>query len=72
MYVSGGLMLTSPLIGLRYRIPDPSTPVDEALAAIAEPEVSLALTLRSGPIIVEMEYRIAHALCTYRAMTRRI
>jgi MFS family permease len=59
MFVSGGLMLISPLIGLRYRIPDPSTPVDEALVAIAEPEVSLALTPRSGPIIVEMEYRIA-------------
>jgi MFS family permease len=58
MYVSGGLMVLSPLIGLRYRIPDPSTPVDEALVAIADPEVSLALTPRSGPIIVEIEYRI--------------
>jgi len=59
LYVSGGIMLLSPLIGLRYRIPEHSTPVDEALTAIADPEVSLALTSRSGPIIVEMDYRIA-------------
>jgi MFS family permease len=72
VYVSGALMLLSPLIGLRYRIPDPSTPVEEALVAIAEPEVSLALTPRSGPIIVEMEYRIApqQARQFYRVMQR--
>ncbi len=72
MYVSGGLMLLSPLIGLRYRIPDPSTPVDEALVAIADPEVSLALTPRSGPIIVEIEYHIGpqHARQFYQVMQR--
>jgi MFS family permease len=72
MYVSGGLMLLCPLIGLRYRIPDPATPVDEALVAIADPEVSLALTPRSGPIIVEMEYRIAphQARQFYQVMQR--
>jgi MFS family permease len=58
MYVSGALMLVSPLIGLRLRIPDPNSPLDEAMAAVADPEVSLALTPRSGPIILEMEYRV--------------
>jgi len=72
MVVSGALMLLSPLIGLRYRIPDPSTPVDDALLVTADPEVSLALTPRSGPIIVEIEYRIApdQARQFYRAMHR--
>jgi MFS family permease len=72
MYVSGGLMLLSPLIGLRYRIPDPSTPVDEGLVAVEDPEITLALTPRSGPIIVEIEYRIAphHARQFYQVMQK--
>jgi MFS family permease len=72
MYLSGACMLFSPLIGLRFRIPDPSTPIDEALVALADPEVSLALTPRSGPIIIEMEYRIApeHARHFYKVMQK--
>jgi MFS family permease len=72
MYVSGALMILSPLIGLRFRIPDPSTAVDEGLVAIADPKVSLAITPRSGPIIIEIEYHIAphHARQFYRVMQK--
>ena len=59
MYISGGLMLLSPLIGLRFRIPDPSIHVEEGIVGVTDPEVSLALTPRSGPIIIEFEYRVA-------------
>jgi MFS family permease len=56
--VSGVLMLVSPLAALLLRMPQPSDPNDTTLVAINEPNVSLALTLRSGPIVVEIEYEI--------------
>lgn len=56
--LSGALMLMSPLIGLRFRIPNPSKISDEKLTATADPELTLALTPRSGPILVEIEYHI--------------
>jgi MFS family permease len=72
MYVSGALMLASPLLGLRHRIPDPSSPIDETLVALADPEVVLAVTPRSGPILIEIEYRVAPAQARqfYNAMQK--
>jgi MFS family permease len=59
LVVSGVLMLVSPLAALLLRMPQPSHPKDTMLAAINEPDVALALTMRSGPIVVEIEYEIA-------------
>jgi hypothetical protein len=59
LVVSGGFMLVSPLAALLLRMPQPTDPKDTAQVAINEPNVSLALTLRSGPIIIEIEYEVA-------------
>jgi hypothetical protein len=46
-------------MALAFRMPQPPDPKDTALAAVSDPDVSLALTQRSGPIVVEVEYEIA-------------
>jgi hypothetical protein len=56
--VSGGLMFLSPLIGLWLRMPRIGGRDGEA-EALADPEVRLSLTGRSGPLVVEIEYRVA-------------
>ncbi|UPK28236.1 MFS transporter [Bradyrhizobium sp. 195] len=58
LLVSSALMLLSPLIGLWLGMPriDGSGEDGEALA---DPEVRLGLTGRSGPLVVEIEYRVA-------------
>ena len=57
LLVSGVAMLLSPLIGLKLRMPRIGG-VSEDAAPLADPEVRLGLTARSGPIVVEIEYRI--------------
>jgi MFS family permease len=58
LLVSAGLMLASPLLGLWLTMP-PIGRRDEAAETLADPEVRLALTGRSGPLVVEIEYRVA-------------
>ena len=58
LLISGGVMLASPLIGFWRRMPAVDDPSDAAIEALADPEVNLALTARSGPIVIEIEYRI--------------
>ncbi|WP_084335119.1 MFS transporter [Bradyrhizobium arachidis] len=58
LLVSSALMLLSPLIGLWLRMPRISARGEDA-EALADPEVRLALTGRSGPLVVEIEYRVA-------------
>jgi MFS family permease len=58
LLVSGGLMLLSPLIGLWLRMPRIGARDGEA-EVLADPEVRLSLTGRSGPLVVEIEYRVA-------------
>lgn len=50
-------MLASPLLGLWLRMPHISTREQDA-EMLADPEVRLALTEPSGPLVVEIEYRI--------------
>src|SRR5262249_9362410 len=57
LLVSAGLMLASPLLGLALRMPRIGAR-DEDAAARADPEVQLSLTGRSGPLVVEIEYRV--------------
>jgi MFS family permease len=53
----GGLMLASPLIGLFLTMPVVATPSDDA-DLLADPEVNLSITARSGPVVLEIEYRV--------------
>lgn len=57
LLVSAVLMLASPLLGLWLRMPRIGAR-DEAAESLADPEVRLALTARSGPLVVEIEYRV--------------
>lgn len=56
--VSAALMLASPLIGRWLPMPRVGARGEEA-ALVGDPEVRLALTGRSGPLVVEIEYRVA-------------
>ena len=51
-------MLLSPLLGLWLRMP-PVGARNEDAEVLADPEVRLSLTGRSGPLVVEIEYRVA-------------
>lgn len=58
LLVSAVLMLASPLLGVWLRLP-PINARGEDAEALADPEVRLALTGHSGPLVVEIEYRVA-------------
>ena len=58
LLVSAAMMLLSPLVGLWLRMPPVGAKVDDA-DMLADPEVRLAITGRSGPLVVEIEYRVA-------------
>jgi MFS family permease len=57
LLVSAALMLASPLLGLWLRMPRVGARNEDA-EVLADPEVRLALTGRSGPLVVEIEYRV--------------
>jgi MFS family permease len=57
LLVSAGLMFLAPLLGLWLRMP-PVGARNEAAESLADPEVRLSLTGRSGPLVVEIEYRV--------------
>ncbi len=57
LLVSAALMLVSPLLGLWLRMP-PVGARNEDAEVLADPEVRLSLTGRSGPLVVEIEYRV--------------
>ena len=52
-------MLLSPLLGLWLRMPPVGARNEAATDVLADPEVRLSLTGRSGPLVVEIEYRVA-------------
>jgi predicted MFS family arabinose efflux permease len=55
---SGTLMLLLSLIGVLLPLPRVGARNEDA-AVLADPEVQLQLTGRSGPLVVEIEYRVA-------------
>jgi MFS family permease len=59
LLVSAGLMLVSPLLGIWLRMPPVGARNEAASEVLADPEVQLSLTGRSGPLVVEIEYRVA-------------
>lgn len=58
LLVSAALMLLLPLLGRWLTMPR-TAERGEAAEALADPEVRLPLTHRSGPLVVEIEYRVA-------------
>jgi MFS family permease len=58
LLVSAVLMFVSPLLGLLLPMPRVGAR-DEPAEVLADPEVQLSLTGRSGPLVVEIEYRVA-------------
>jgi len=70
LMIAGVLLLTSPLLSLVLRIPQAAQAQPEVVGTAADPEVNLALTGRSGPIVVHLDYRVdpANAREFYRAM----
>ncbi|MGX9424346.1 MULTISPECIES: MFS transporter [Bradyrhizobium] len=59
LLVSAALMLLSPLLGLWLRMPPVGARNEDATEMLADPEVRMPLTPRSGPLVVEIEYRVA-------------
>ena len=57
LLVSAGLMVLSPLLGLWLHMPRVGARNEDA-ELLADPEVQLSLTGRSGPLVVEIEYRV--------------
>jgi MFS family permease len=58
LLVSATLMLLSPLLGHWLHMPRVGARNEDA-EVLADPEVQLSLTARSGPLVVEIEYRVA-------------
>ncbi|KGT73418.1 MFS transporter [Bradyrhizobium japonicum] len=58
LLVSAALMMISPLLGLWLRMP-PIGARGEEPEMLEDPEARLPLTGRSGPLVVEIEYRVA-------------
>ncbi|MDH2406545.1 MFS transporter [Bradyrhizobium sp. SSUT18] len=58
LLVSAALMMLSPLLGLWWPMPRIGARGEEA-QVLDDPEVQLALAGRSGPLVVEIEYRVA-------------
>lgn len=57
-FASGTALLLTPLIGLVLPIPRVSLADLEMIDLGHEPEVALAITGRSGPIVLEIDYRV--------------
>ncbi|MFC4314618.1 MFS transporter [Steroidobacter flavus] len=58
LIASGITLILTPLIGLVLPMPPVSTADVEMVELANEPEVGLALTGRSGPIVIEIDYRV--------------
>ena len=58
LLISGALMLLSPLLGVFLPMPRIGARSEDA-EELVDPEVRLQLTARSGPLVVEIEYRVA-------------
>ncbi|MDF0582010.1 MFS transporter [Bradyrhizobium yuanmingense] len=58
LLVSAALLIASPVLGFWLHMP-PIITRDEDAEVLADPKVRLPLTARSGPLVVEIEYRVA-------------
>ena len=58
LLIAGAVMFVSPVLAIWFRMPATDGANHAPVDALAEPEVNLAITPRSGPIVVEIEYRV--------------
>lgn len=58
LIVSGIALMLTPLLGLALPMPPVSTTDVEMVGPTNEPEVALPITARSGPIVIEVDYRV--------------
>ncbi len=58
LLLSSAALLSSATLGFWMRMPRVSGASEQALDPLANPDVRLSLTPRSGPIVVELEYRV--------------
>ena len=58
LLASGAALILTPLSGLVMPMPPVSTDDVEMVEIAHEPEVALAVTARSGPIAIEIDYRV--------------
>ena len=72
LLISGAVMFASPLLARWMRMPPVGGRNEQPAELIADPEVRLALSARSGPIVIEIEYRVdpAKARLFYAIMQR--
>jgi MFS family permease len=61
LIISGAALILMPLLGLMLPMPDASANDLEIVELPHEPDVALALTLRSGPVVIEVDYRVEPA-----------
>lgn len=55
---SGAALFGTPLLSLLFPLPESGVSAVEAVAIDHEPEVAMDLTLRSGPVVIEVDYRV--------------
>lgn len=58
LVASGVALCASPLLAFAFPLPEASLDDVEAVEISHEPEVAMALTLRSGPVVIEIDYRV--------------
>ena len=58
LLVAGAVMFVSPVLAIWLRMPSTDGANTDPVDALAEPEVNLLISSRSGPIVVEVEYRV--------------
>ena len=58
LFASGIALMLTPLIGLLLPMPRVSADDAEMVEIAGEPDVALAITARSGPIVIELDYRV--------------
>jgi MFS family permease len=59
LLISAALVVASPLLGFWFRMP-PINDREKEAEGLEDPKVLLSLTPRSGPLVVEIEYRVSH------------
>lgn len=59
LLIAGTMMFVSPVLAIWLRMPSTEGANNDAVDALEEPEVNLSISQRSGPIVVEIEYRVS-------------
>ncbi|TKT70801.1 MFS transporter [Afipia massiliensis] len=59
LLIAGAVMFVSPVLAIWLRMPSTEGANNDAVDALEEPEVNLSISQRSGPIVVEIEYRVS-------------